>query len=75
MLSKIVFWLLQKELKKNLSESHSKKRNSSESWCYKKLKLKKFSLKKSPAVEFNFFVKEIAVHYKLQTKQTFIYIK
>ena len=37
----------------------------------KALKLKKSSLKKSPAVEFKFFMKEIAVHYKLQTKQNF----
>ena len=39
--------------------------------CYKALKLKKFSLKKSPAVGFKFFIKEIAVHYNLQTKHSF----
>ena len=33
--------------------------------CYKALKLKKSSLKKPPAVGFKFFMKEIAVHYKL----------
>ena len=32
------------------------------------MKLKKFSLKKSPAVGFKFFMKEIAIQYKLQTK-------
>ena len=35
---------------------------------YKALKLKKFSLKKSPAVGFIFFMKEVAVDYKLQKK-------
>ena len=43
--------------------------------CFKALKLKKFSLKKPPAVGFKFFMKEIAVHYKLQTKHNFTYIK
>ena len=33
--------------------------------CYKALKLKKSSLKKSPAVGFKYFMKEITVHYKL----------
>ena len=39
--------------------------------CYKAKKLKKSSLKKSPAVGFKLFMKEIAVHYKLQTKHNF----
>ena len=39
--------------------------------CYKALKLKKSSLKKPPAVGFKFFMKEIAVHYKLKTKHNF----
>ena len=30
--------------------------------CYKALKLKKISIKKSTAVGFKFFIKEIAVH-------------
>ena len=37
----------------------------------KSTEIKKSSLKKFPAVGFRFFMKEIAVHYKLQTKQNF----
>ena len=54
------------------------KNKTQDQTCYKALKLKKYSLKKSPAVRFKFFMKEIAVHCKLQTKHNlyiYIYIK
>ena len=41
------------------------KNKTQDQTCYKALKLKKSSLKKSLAVGLKFFIKEIAVHYKL----------
>ena len=41
--------------------------------CYKALKLKKFSPKKSPAVRFKYFMKEINIH-KSYKQETIYYI-